>query len=246
MLESFLKSLQIPMTREQSARLPQNAAFKYEYIKDEVWISPRPWFYHAQLDLSSFAPSEVVDLTEPLEILSIQEEHRPSLPPVFARAFQRAQPFASLVGDESLHAVQSCLDRTWDGGDGPFIQRCSFIAKMQDNVLGAILLTLLPDGDFTKWEKCEWTEPPPADCVEQGIGQPHLTWIFVDSWLAGRGIGTELLSTAVKELRALGYSQLISTFLSGNDSSMLWHWRNGFELLPHPTSWREMRRRWDA
>jgi hypothetical protein len=29
---------------------------------------------------------------------------------------------------------------------------------------------------------------------------------------------------------------LASTFLLGNESSMLWHWRNGFQLLQYPGS----------
>jgi hypothetical protein len=36
--------------------------------------------------------------------------------------------------------------------------------------------------------------------------------------------------------------RLSSTFLQGNDSSLLWHWRNGFELLENPGSRRRMQR----
>ena len=39
----------------------------------------------------------------------------------------------------------------------------------------------------------------------------------------------------------LGYTELISSFILGNDSSMLWHWRNGFELLPYSGSRRRFR-----
>jgi hypothetical protein len=52
------------------------------------------------------------------------------------------------------------------------------------------------------------------------------------------------LAAAVRELLALGYTQLASTFLAGNDSSTLWHWRNGFQLLAYPGSLRAMRARW--
>jgi L-amino acid N-acyltransferase YncA len=70
-----------------------------------------------------------------------------------------------------------------------------------------------------------------------------LTWIFVSPWMAGQGIGTALLAAAVKALRELGYEHLLSTFMLGNESSMLWHWRNGFQLLAFPGS---MRRRGDG
>jgi L-amino acid N-acyltransferase YncA len=59
---------------------------------------------------------------------------------------------------------------------------------------------------------------------------------------AGRGIGSALLAASVRVLKAEGYHHLWSTFVSGNDSSMLWHWRNGFRLLPYPGS----RRRTDV
>jgi L-amino acid N-acyltransferase YncA len=77
---------------------------------------------------------------------------------------------------------------------------------------------------------------PPADCIEKRLGRPHLTWIFVTRFLAGKGVGSLLLTAAVTKLRALGFTQLLTTFVLGNDSSMLWHWRNGFELLSYPNS----------
>src|SRR5438046_2509923 len=81
---------------------------------------------------------------------------------------------------------------------------------------------------------------PPADAVDQRRGQPHLTWVFVSPWVAGHGLGTCLLNRAAQALWKLGYTELLSTFLLGNDSSMLWHWRNGFELLAYPGSVRSM------
>ena len=47
----------------------------------------------------------------------------------------------------------------------------------------------------------------------------------------------------------LGYTELVSSFILGNDSSMLWHWRNGFELLAYSGSrrkFREMMRTMDS
>jgi L-amino acid N-acyltransferase YncA len=71
-----------------------------------------------------------------------------------------------------------------------------------------------------------------------------MTWIFVDPELVGHGIGSTLLERAALGLIELGYGELISSFLIGNTSSMLWHWRNGFELLPYVASPRRMRARW--
>jgi hypothetical protein len=49
-----------------------------------------------------------------------------------------------------------------------------------------------------------------------------------------------LLQSTTQALLSLGFTQLASTFLAGNDSSMLWHWRNGFQLLSHPGSMRQV------
>jgi L-amino acid N-acyltransferase YncA len=57
------------------------------------------------------------------------------------------------------------------------------------------------------------------------------------------GVGSALLAAAVRELLALGFPRLFSTFLLGNESSLLWHWRNGFQLLSSPYSLRRMRQR---
>ena len=105
-------------------------------------------------------------------------------------------------------------------------------------------ITLLPEGDPCDWDSYYWHRPPPADCLERCLGRPHLTWIFVLPLHAGQGVGTALLAAAVRELLALGYTELASTFMIGNDSSMLWHWRNGFRLLAYPGSRRLMRMRW--
>ncbi len=37
----------------------------------------------------------------------------------------------------------------------------------------------------------------------------------------------------------MGLAHLLTTFMSGNESSMLWHWRSGFRLLAHPHSYRQ-------
>ena len=108
--------------------------------------------------------------------------------------------------------------------------------------MGAILVTLWPDRDLSEWHAGEWPEPPLPDCVEKRLGVPHLTWIFVDSIAQGYGVGTALLCAAVNGLLDMGYDRLSSTVLQGNDSSLLWHWRNGFKLLENPGSRRRMER----
>ena len=107
--------------------------------------------------------------------------------------------------------------------------------------VGAILVTLVPPVDLDDFWGLQWKTPPPPDCVERRLGHAHLTWIFVGPRLAGSGIGSALLAHASNGLIELGYTELISSFILGNESSMLWHWRNGFELLSYSGSKRRFR-----
>ncbi len=163
---------------------------------------------------------------------------------LFAGAFGTIQPFGSLDDETCQEAARQALERTRTGGDGPMIERACFVALRDEHITGAIFITLLPHGDPCDWASYHWPEAPPADCIARRLGRPHLTWIFVSPLSAGRGVGTALLGAAVRELMALGYTELLSTFMLGNESSTLWHWRNGFRLLAYPGSLRLMQERW--
>jgi GNAT superfamily N-acetyltransferase len=130
------------------------------------------------------------------------------------------------------------------------IEQASFVALDKNNrpgtKIGAILVTLLPDGDVMDPDSYYWREPPPADCIRNRQGRPHLTWIFVSPLEVGQGVGTALLTAAGNKLFEMGFTQLVTTFISGNDSSMLWHWRNGFRLLAYPGSRRLIKERWKS
>ena len=97
-------------------------------------------------------------------------------------------------------------------------------------MFGAILVTLYPGLPLDARETHRWREPPPEDAVERRLGRPHLTWIFVSTMRTGVGVGSALLGNAFNALQKLGYRELASSFLSGDSRSILWHWRNGFEL----------------
>jgi hypothetical protein len=223
------------LTLEELRQLPRNAAFKYEFLGGQAFLSPRPRHYHAVLDLRPHAPAGAMDIRH-LGANELME-----LVPLFVAAFRHIQPYGSIADEPTrLKAAREALDRTRTGGDGPWIERASFVAYQEEKAVGAILITLLPDTDPCDWNSYHWPEPPPPDCIARRLGRPHLTWIFVTPWLAGQGIGTALLAVAGNAILDLGYRQLLSTFLLGNESSMLWHWRNGFQLLAFPGS---MRRR---
>ena len=169
-----------------------------------------------------------------------------ALIPVFADAFQNIQPFGSLDAATRLEAAQQALTRTRLNRDGPWIAAASLVALCDDVPAGAILVTLLPEGNPCDWDSYSWQQPPPADCVDRCLGQPHLTWVFVRPSLAGRGVGTALLNAAVNRLHERGFRRLLTTFMIGNDVSTLWHWRNGFQLLAYPGSRRQLQLRQGA
>lgn len=249
MIDRWFSRIKLPLTFEQFRKLPRNASYKYEYIEGETWITPRPKQYHAMLELRPAdepAPLEVD--REPIRMRPLEESDWEKLPRLFASAFGRVQPFASLDESNALKAARNCLDQTKEGGDGPLIGPACLVAEMEgdDPLIGAILVTNMPDVDLTDFHELRWREPPPADWLERCLGRPHLTWVFVHNIYSGHGIGTALLAAASKALLGIGYQRLATTFLLGNESSMLWHWRNGFELLAYPASHRRLRERYGA
>lgn len=225
--------VQLPLTPEQFRQLPRNAAYRYEYVDGQAWLNPRPRFYHALLDLERFGVEKAADVI----LRPLAEDDWEALVEVFAEAFRNQQPFGCQPEVTRHIAARRSLAQTRNGGDGPWVAAASFVAEDDDGaLLGAALVTLLPLRDPTDWDAYHWSTPPPPDCIARREGRPHLTWIFVRPDCAGEGVGTALLRATAGALGEMGYSVLLSTFLVGNDSSMLWHWRAGFRLLAYPGS----------
>ena len=233
MVEEWMPPLQLPLSPTQFVQLPRNAAFKYTYHDGLAWIHPRPQYYHALLSL----PCPALEGVAVVSLRHFSPRDWVPLTDLFAEAFAAHQPFAGVEEPARRVAAREALDRTADGGDGPWIERASFIASDESGrILGAVMITLLPRLDPTHWDSYTWEDTPPPDCIESRLGRPHLTWIFVDPQRAGRGVGCSLLRASASALVAMGYDELASTFMLGNESSMLWHWRAGFQLLSYPGS----------
>jgi GNAT superfamily N-acetyltransferase len=214
MIDDWFSAIELPLTWKQFWQLPQNPAYKYEYFDGHALLSPRPKSCRALLDLQTFTcPFADAAMDEEVVVRPLQEADWTELPELFAAAFHRVQPFASLAEDVRLKAAEDCLGQTRTGAEGPLVGEACLVAVCDDELAGASLVTL-----------------PPRYAIENAVGLPHLTWIFVGPFLARRGIGTALLDAAVAALLRLGHSRLASTFLIGNESSMLWHWQAGFKL----------------
>lgn len=249
MCDEWMPSLRLSMSQEQFYQLPRHPAYRYEFLDGQAFLTPHSRHYHAVLDLAAALPVlRAEPVTDPWVIRPVEPDEVPRLVPLFAAAFRVTQPFGSLDDATRQEAAAQVLERTRTGGDGPWVAPASFVALQSDGgpqpYAGAIFITLLPGGDPIDWESYYWSEPAPSDLLEKRQGWPHLTWIFAAPLESGRGLGTGLLAAAVQELLTLGYTELASTFMAGNDSSMLWHWRSGFRLLPYPGSHRVIRKRW--
>jgi len=239
MSDAWMPSLRLKLSRQDFECLPRHPAYKYEHFDGVAHLSPWPRYGHAQLDLERFlatAHNRAETAMRPA-----RADDLGALIDIFAGAFGQQQPFASLDDELLRVASEQSLQRTFSGGDGPVVEAASFIGEHAAKAAGAVLITLLPGGDPTERDSYHWHGPPPPDLWGQHLGQPHLTWIIVDRFAQGNGLGTSLLEHAARVLRGHGYEALWTTFLVGNDQSLLWHWRNGFELLPHPLSKRRDR-----
>jgi hypothetical protein len=226
MIDDWFEVIELPISMEQFLALPINPAYKYEYFEDRAILTPRPKIYSALLPLAPRpAPGPVAPWgTEEFAVRPVQDSDWDAFPRLFASAFWRIAPFAGLSDDGRLDAARQCLDKTRHGGDGPFVSGASVVlaSLKDDSPIAASLITLQTGYD-----------PEQFDIPAPGGTLPHLTWIFVPPMLARHGLGTVLLDSVVNSLLRLGHVTLASTFLLGNESSTLWHWRNGFRLLSY-------------
>ena len=236
MIDEWFEVIELPISIEQFHALPINPAYKYEYFGGRAVLSPRPKIHTAVLPLSPRpAPGPVeVWKDDVFATRAFRESDWDALPGLFASAFWRVQPFCAMDDDRRRDAARRCLDKTRTGGDGPIVPgACVVAASVASDVPVAAALVTMQRG----YREAEVGVPAPEGRL------PHLTWIFVPPMLSRHGMGTALLDVAANALLDLGFAGLASTFLLGNESSTLWHWRNGFRLMESPSSPRRWKRR---
>ena len=257
--------VQVPVPFGLFRALPRHPAYKWEYYGGRGVLTPRPKLMHCVRPTRGAPLPD--DLTEPETFRGDAPAIRPlepddwdALPPVMAGAFYTVVPFWQMPDERRERAARECLDRTRTGEDGPLIPEACAIAVAprggdgpdagEPVVLGAALVTLYHPGDpadmLGRHRPARGKLAPPDDWQRRAWGSPHLTWAFVGGMSARHGVGAALLRAACNALAGLGYEELTSTFLMGNESSTLWHWRTGFRLLPGPFSPRAYRRHRDA
>ena len=225
----------IRISSEDLRLVPLHANWRHEAQPDgkTALLLPRPRFGHALLNLKRWrCPGPVNSVA----LRSWNAADPMDLAPLFVESFGQLEPLAGLMDSERLAAAKEALFDGWEGKEGP-VSRASVVA-MEENgqAVGGVLITLLPGGNLDGPGAWRWLEPPPLGLEAMGMGLPHLTWIFVAEKRQHCGVGAALLSHAIHTLGQAGYSQLATTFLTGNHASALWHWRMGFELMSWPNS----------
>src|SRR5262245_37552261 len=127
MCDEWMRPLELHISFEEFLRLPRNNAYRYEYLDGRAYLSPRPKFYHALLDLDAFVPTST-EADTPVRLRPLADDDWDNLVPLFAAAFERQQPFGGLGDDERQTAARRALDRTRNGGDGPRVDPACLVA----------------------------------------------------------------------------------------------------------------------
>lgn len=239
MLNDWFQNLTFQIDWASYQQLPRHAAYRYEFRANQCLISGRPIYYHAHLDFHSLDQEGFDKLADAEELLtSIQHVDIDELCALFQASFERTVPFVHLDASERSEAARSLIERTLSGQDGPLVSDASMVLRSEKTgaLTGAILVTLIQAADLSNFTQEAWLSRPPEDALTQGWGQPHLTWIFVHPQYARQGVGQRLLSASLGVLINYGYANLVSTFLLGNNPSLLWHWKVGFRLISHVSS----------
>jgi len=205
-VEELFTELKIKMDYESFCKLPRVPGYKSEYCDGEAVLVPRVKAVRLKYDLARTVqfkpfthPNKVIEIS-PLESGDWSLLTAPML-----SAFATTQPFKTMEVGEATAGVEKCLARTRNGQDGELMLDASIVARLEGNVVGAVIVTIVEE-------------------------TPHLTWLFLEPRAQRRGWGTCLLQSVRSKL-ASDWSFLHSTARSDNVGALLWHWKLGFEIL---------------
>lgn len=223
MLEEWFPQLELSLSWEEFLALPRHPASRYEYRGGLARITSHPRYLHCWklIATDNTPPQDLQDWS----VRRLQDSDWSSLVHLFERSFAGTVPFVNCPRDVRLAAAETLLDRTRRGADGPLAEDVCTVAmsRTAGKLAGAMLVTRVPSKVFG----CDPGE---------GTFVPHVTWIFVDPGESRRGLGRALLAKSMWQLAEAKQGRLFSTVLLGQQASMLWHWKVGFELLGDPGS----------
>ncbi len=236
--------IRLPLARKDFERLRgiRHPAYKYELVRGETILTPRPNPARAVLDLASWSkrkdrPRRLFGEDSVL-IRPLGEGDWKLLPTLLETAHSFEPPFSLLSETKRSKAAKDLIEFLRTGGEGVLMDRASAVAVDGDSrkaLVGAVIVTKIPRRKYF-WEERRQAPAGGAKArSKKDAWIPHLTWALVHAWEQRHGIGTRLLGHAVGALAKAGHKHLTSTFLIGNATAMSWHWRNGFELVGRPS-----------
>ena len=217
MIHDWFSAIELPLTKRQFRQLPQNPAYKYEYFDGRAWLSPRPKNYHAVLNLQEFVRPG-----------SQRGDRRRACHP--RRTRRRLAAVARIIFRCVPTRAALCKP---DGRRSPGGGRRLLVlyARVRRRPAGRRSLPgcVARGGRHVGWGEPHYASAGRCHRARDRPAAPDMDLRRSARCTPGRRMA--LLEMAVPALRRLGYTGLASTFLLGNESSMLWHWRAGFKLL---------------
>lgn len=217
-LDRYVTPLKLPMAIDTFWRFPHLPAYKADYKDGSAELTYRP-----RLSMARLAITERVERSpDGVDLVLLDPADRcDKLAKLFLNAFARVAPVDAMPATTRRHAADSAMRHTIGGGDGTVMNSACFAAidGLEGDLLGAAIVTNIG------LREDEWPESPvPPDLV-------NLTWLFVNPNHHRRGIGSALLDRVVNACAASGRGWLTSHFSVDNPPAVMFHWRNGFELV---------------
>ncbi len=223
------------MCWEEFRKLPRHPAYRYEYRRGELTISGRPRQLNCRLPLETFpvAPTQQTNRSDNFQQTPLKTSSESRLVELFEQSFSQTFPYRHLEARERRRAAESQIGKAFHGSSWPVNDDASQILINNENqqAVAAAIITQVPDGNWSDFSDPAWQCRPAKDAAGQKWGVPHLTWIMVDARFQRRGLAALLLRHASETVRQQGHTHLFSTFHIGNHASMLWHWKQGFQLI---------------
>lgn len=218
-IDHYLTPLKLPMSIDQFSRFPYLAAYRADFREGHAEFTYQPRLRMARLPIAPRVSRIVPGIA--VKTLDLHDAHE-SLTKLFASAFAHLPPMDTMPPTTRRHAAEAAIRHTASGGDGEVVESACVGAtdRASGKLVGAALVTRVS----LRWD--EWPDAATPAFL------PNLTWIFVKEGSQRRQIGSAMLDGVINRLAEQNRPWLVSHFIEANASSLLFHWRNGFELVP--------------
>ncbi|MBA2345613.1 MAG: GNAT family N-acetyltransferase [Rubrobacter sp.] len=202
-----MRSLHVPMTREEWERMPWRFGWKHEYWDGHAHLTPRQDHVHVRVGLRS-VPQVTTTVPARLSVRPVSPADARGLVDAFIEAFEDGVEFCDWPAEKiHEHARRNIADYFAGRRGTPLLTVSRLALDEERRVVGAALL------------------------IGRDAGAT-LDLLMVHPGFLRRGIARSLVGAAVEELRARGATILRSAHCVSNEGSAWWHRAFGFEEEP--------------